>query len=61
METKSGAKLAGLSVLAGVVTGTVAFIAGLMAVFSGLFGEAGVCFLASALAFGLLANAMYRN
>lgn len=61
MESKSGAKLAGMSVMYGIVTGIVAFFAGVIAVFFGRFEGAGLCFLASAIAFGLLANAMYRD
>ena len=53
---------AGLSILGGFVIGIIALLAGLLAVFNEYdYIGAGLCFLASALAFGLLANALFRK
>ena len=53
---------AGLSVIGGFVVGIIAVLAGLLAVFNEFdYIGAGLCFLAAALAFGYLANAMFRN
>ena len=53
---------AGLSILGGFVIGTIALLAGLLAVFNEYdYIGAGLCFLASALAFGMLANALFRK
>ncbi len=53
---------AGLSILGGFLVGIIALLAGLLAVFNEYdYIGAGLCFLASALAFGLLANALFRK
>ena len=53
---------AGLSVLGGFVIGIIALLAGLLAVFNEFdYIGAGLCFLASAIAFGLLENALIRK
>jgi hypothetical protein len=53
---------AGLSVIGGFIVGIIAFLAGILAVFNEFnYIGAGLCFLASALAFGLLANSIFRN
>lgn len=53
---------AGLSVIGGFLVGIISFLAGILAVFNEFnYIGAGLCFLASALAFGLLANAIFRN
>jgi hypothetical protein len=59
---KSSPAVAGLAVFAGLIVGVVAFLAGILAVFNEYdYVGAGLCFLASAFAFGLLANAIYRE
>jgi hypothetical protein len=53
---------AGLSVIGGFIVGIIAFLAGLLAILNEFnYIGAGLCFLASALAFGLLANSIFRN
>ncbi len=53
---------AGLSIIAGFLVGIAAFLAGILAVFNEYdYVGAGLCFLASALVFGLLANAVFRD
>ncbi|GMV94267.1 MAG: hypothetical protein AMXMBFR82_40450 [Candidatus Hydrogenedentota bacterium] len=57
-----GKTLAGITVLLSLFTGVTAYIVGLLAVFYDLnFGGAGACFIASALSFGLAANAVLRG
>ena len=52
----------GLSILGGFLVGIIALLTGLLAVFNEYdYIGAGLCFLASALAFGLLANALFRK
>lgn len=59
---KNSPALAGLAVIAGLIVGIVAFLAALLAVFNEYdYIGAGLCFLASAFAFGLLANAIFRE
>ena len=54
--------LAGFGVFAGFFVGIIAFIAGILAMFNEYdYVGAGLCFLASALAFGMLANAIFRE
>lgn len=50
----------GLAALGSAVTGVVSLVAALFPLFSGEFLAAGVCLLAAALSFGLLANAVLR-
>ncbi len=53
---------AGLSILGEFLVGIITLLAGLLAVFNEYdYIGAGLCFLASALAFGLLANALFRK
>ncbi len=53
---------AGLSVIGGFLVGIIAFLAGILAVFNEFnYIGAGLCFMASGLAFGLLANSIFRN
>lgn len=53
---------AGLSVLGGFIVGVIAMLAGLLAILNEFnYIGAGLCFLASAFAFGLLANSIYRK
>jgi len=62
MDEKRSPVWAGLSVLGGFIIGIIAFLAGLLAVFNEYdYVGAGLCFLASAFAFGLLANALFRK
>jgi len=54
--------LAGFGVFAGFFVGIAAFLAGILAVFNEYdYIGAGLCFLASAIAFGMLANAIFRE
>ena len=53
---------AGLSVIAGFIVGFAALLAGLLAVFNEYdYIGAGLCFIAAALAFGLISNSIFRN
>jgi len=62
MDEKRSPVWAGLSVLGGFIIGIIAFLAGLLAVLNEYdYVGAGLCFLASAFAFGLLANALFRK
>ena len=62
MAGKSNPVWAGLIVIGGFIVGIVAFLAGLLAVFNEFnYIGAGLCFLASAIAFGLLANSIFRS
>lgn len=51
----------GLVTLGGAITGVAGFVAALVAFFNGDFAATGVCLIASALSFGLLANAVFRE
>jgi len=51
----------GLVTVGGGVTGVAGFLAALVAFFSGDFVAMGVCLIAAALSFGLLANALFRE
>lgn len=62
MANKAAPTWAGLSVIGGFIVGIVAFFAGILAVLNEFnYIGAGLCFLASALAFGLLANSIFRS
>jgi hypothetical protein len=53
---------AGLSVILGFIVGFAALLAGLLAVFNEYdYIGAGLCFIAAALAFGLITNSIFRN
>lgn len=56
-----GARVAGWSVWGSLVTGVVSFVAGVAGILSSRFEGAGLCFLASAVAFGLLLQASFRQ
>ena len=64
-DKKSGTRqtswLVGFATLGSVVTGIFALLCGLYAFLSGQWQAAGVCLIASALAFGALANAVLRR
>ena len=49
-----------LAAVGSAVIGVISFLAALFPFFEGDFAAAGLCLLAAALAFGLLANALYR-
>ncbi len=51
----------GFAALGSCITGVVSLIVALVPLFNGNFLAAGVCLAAAALAFGLLANAMFRR
>jgi hypothetical protein len=51
----------GLVTLGGAITGVAGLVAALVAFFSGEFVATGVCLIAAALSFGLLANALIRE
>ncbi len=51
----------GLVTVGGGVTGVAGFLAALAAFLSGDFVATGVCLIAAALSFGLLANAVFRG
>jgi hypothetical protein len=53
--------LLGIVVIFGLITGFAGLLAAVAAFFSAEWVGAGVCLVASALAFGLLANAFLRN
>ena len=53
--------LIGLVTLGSAVTGVAGFVAALVAFFNGEFVATGVCLVAAALSFGLLANALIRE
>ena len=60
MPDKPAPVWGGLSVIGGFIVGIVSFLAGLLAVFNEFnYIGAGLCFLAAALAFGLLANSIF--
>ena len=62
MEVNRGSIWAGLSVIGAFIVGILGILAGLLAVFNEYnYIGAGLCFLASAFAFGLIANALYRK
>jgi hypothetical protein len=49
-----------LAAVGSAITGVISFIAALVPYFEGDFIGAGLCLLAAAFSFGLLANALYR-
>jgi hypothetical protein len=51
----------GLAALGGVVTGALGLVAALFPFFDGDFTATGLCLIAAALSFGLLANAVLRD
>ncbi len=53
--------MVGQSVLAGMVTGFAGLVVATFSFFSGDWIGAGVCLVASAVAFGFLANALLRD
>lgn len=62
MNTKKGSASAGLSVIGIFIIGIFGFFAAILAIFNEYdYVGAGLCLIASALAFGHLANAMFRK
>jgi hypothetical protein len=62
MSKKKGASSPGLSIIGGFIIGIAGFFAALLAVFNEYdYAGAGLCLIASALAFGLMSNAMFRK
>ena len=57
-ERKKQDTLVGLAVLGSGITGVASLIVGLVSLFDGDLIAVGVCLIAAALAFGLLANAL---
>jgi hypothetical protein len=55
------ATMVGQSVLAGMITGFAGLVVATFAFFGGDWIGAGICLAASAVAFGLLANALLRD
>ena len=53
--------LMGLTALGALVTGALALITALFPFLEGEFAAAGLCLIAAALSFGLLANAVLRE
>jgi hypothetical protein len=51
----------GLATLGSAIVGVAGFLVALFAFFNGDFTAAGVCLIAAALSFGLLANAVLRG
>ena len=60
-NARSGQRVAGLSVSGALVAGAVGLVGALVGTLSGNFIGGGVFLLASAVAFGALANAIYRR
>lgn len=62
MANKPTPVWAGLSVIGSFLVGILALLAGILAVLNEFdYIGAGLCFLASALAFSLLTNSIFRN
>jgi F0F1-type ATP synthase membrane subunit c/vacuolar-type H+-ATPase subunit K len=62
MDERRYAAWAGLSVIGGFIVGIAGFFAGILSLFNEYnYVGVGLCFLASAFAFGLLANALFRK
>lgn len=61
MKTNRAESFAGMAFLCGFITGVVSFIAAVVGLLTLNLVGAGVCFGASALAFGLIANAALRD
>ena len=55
------ASIAGLAIIGTCIIGVASLIAALFSFLAGDFAAGGICLLASALSFGLLANAVLRE
>ena len=60
-ESRRTSWVVGLATVGSGITGVIAFLAGIFSFLSGQWQPAGVCFIAAALAFGMLANAVLRR
>ena len=62
MSKKKGYSYPGLSVIGGFIVGITGILAALLSIFNEYdYVGAGLCLMASAIAFGQLANAMFRK
>ncbi|MGD8457168.1 MAG: hypothetical protein PVF83_12350 [Anaerolineales bacterium] len=62
MGKKKSTSFPGLSIIGGFIIGIAGFFAAFLAVFNEYdYVGAGLCLIASALAFGLMSNAMFRK
>ena len=52
--------LVGLAIYGTALVGVISLLVGLVALIGGQWSAAGTCFIASAIAFGALANALFR-
>lgn len=59
-RNKTSSRLAGLAALGSVVSGILALFGALFPFFNGDYAAAGFMLIAAALAFGMLANAVFR-
>ena len=60
-EQKRINTLIGLALVGSGITGVASLVMALFPLFSGDIGAAGLCLIAAALSFGLLANALLRD
>ncbi|HSW45889.1 MAG TPA: hypothetical protein VLM89_09990 [Phycisphaerae bacterium] len=60
-STPRGLGMAGLAVIGGMITGFAGLVLALVTSARDGAGAAGMCLIAAALAFGLLANAFFRR
>mgnify|MGYP006303393375 CR=1 FL=1 len=60
-EEKRPESIVGVTVIAGQVTGFIGLLGAIFAFFTDEWVGVGACLIASALAFGLIANAMLRQ
>jgi len=59
--TEKAETVGGVAVISGLVTGFASLVAALFGFFSNNLAGAGLCLGAAALAFGLVANAVWRH
>jgi hypothetical protein len=60
-ETAKGERVGGIAVICGLVTGFASLGVALLALFNADWSGTGVCLIAAGLAFGLIANAVWRQ
>ena len=63
-ERKTGTRaegMVGLALIGGYAAGILALLTGIFAAASGQIADAGICFLAAGVAFGLPVNALLRE
>ena len=62
MDSNQGSRYTGLVVMGGLITGVLGLFWGLLAILNEYdYVGGGLCFLASAFVFGLMANALLRD